>query len=353
MSGSPELRPLSLSEVLDRGFKIAVRNYGRLVAIAAAVFLPVLLLAVLFVKVRMPEVVAVIDGKFYFVTDEDLDAFGVTVLIAAGFGVLGYLFAIAAMHFAVGDVYLDETRSVGESVRMTGARFGHILLVLLGTAIGLIVPVALAAVVGLAISPVLGVFLIVAASVAAYWFFVASSLALAVVMREQITGIDAIRRSVALIRGKWLTAFGLYILTGILLGIVSAIISAVLEPAFAVMAGDSVTGVVAASVAPTVVAELATAPILVSIVTVFYFDLRVRKEGYDLEMLARESGIVFDDAPAPVAPRAPREPRLGMPTMASVPAQPEPLPPPLAPMPPTENPPGVRGPRWSEPLGGE
>lgn len=357
MSGLPELRPLSLSEVLDRGFKIAVRNYGRLLAIASVVFLPIFVLACLIVKAKMPDASAVVDGQIVFLTQEDIDAFELAVGGAALLGFLGYLIAIAAMHFAVGDVYLDETRTVGESVRMTGRRVGQILLVLVGTVIGVAVPLVVAVIVFAAVSQALGILAFIAAGVFGYWFFVASSLALAVVMREQVNGLDAIRRSIELVKGKWLTTFGLYIVTGILLGVLSFVVSSIMAKVFAGGAGDSVTGVAIASVAAPFVGELITAPILVAIVTVFYFDLRVRKEGYDLEMLARESGIAFDAGPGMVAQPA-RGPRLDMPAMApasspqapSAAPAPPPLPP-LAPPPPGDNPPGVRGPRWSEPLG--
>ncbi len=47
----------------------------------------------------------------------------------------------------------------------------------------------------------------------------------------------------------------------------------------------------AASVLPLAIVRLLFYPLLTCVFTLFYYDLRVRKEGFDLEMLSGQVGI--------------------------------------------------------------
>ena len=51
-----------------------------------------------------------------------------------------------------------------------------------------------------------------------------------------------------------------------------------------------------------------TTPFIAGVITVLYFDLRVRKEGFDLELLAREVGVDPDDLDRSTVPLIPPPP---------------------------------------------
>jgi hypothetical protein len=73
-------------------------------------------------------------------------------------------------------------------------------------------------------------------------------------------------------------------------------------------AGDTLAGAILSVVAGTI-SSMITTPFVAAFVTVLYFDLRVRKEGFDLQLLAERIGV---DPPAGGLPApAPSEPDPG------------------------------------------
>ena len=102
------------------------------------------------------------------------------------------------------------------------------------------------------------------------------------------------------------------VLVAILTGIVQAIFLGILAGLVSVT-GNEVAQAVADAVGQTVSSALTT-PLSAAVLTVLYFDLRVRKEGFDLELLARRLGVepgtvtgaeFLPRAPAPVPLRRP------------------------------------------------
>jgi hypothetical protein len=98
------------------------------------------------------------------------------------------------------------------------------------------------------------------------------------------------RRSFRLVRGRWWPTFGALLLAfmfqfflGLVLGIPLGIVTAGLDSGSA--AALALTTVV--SVASSVI----TTPFMAAVLVLIYFDLRVRKEGFDLELLAQGVGI--------------------------------------------------------------
>jgi hypothetical protein len=133
-----------------------------------------------------------------------------------------------------------------------------------------------------------------------------------------------------LIRGRWWPALGLQLLMAIIAAIVNAIIS---QP-FSLMAGsggffgDTVTstGDVLINAIGSTIGSIFTTPLAAIAVVLLYFDLRVRKEGLDVRMVADSLDGRLPHPPAP-------------PHGTGTPPAP-PAPPPLAPPPP---PPGSWG----------
>ncbi|MDA1347634.1 MAG: zinc-ribbon domain-containing protein [Chloroflexi bacterium] len=105
------------------------------------------------------------------------------------------------------------------------------------------------------------------------WFFTPH-----VIILERLSAVDALRRSRDLVRGSWWRVFGIGI--GFVL-----LIFAVLIPAI-IVAGIVTIASPALGTVTFVVAGALVAPIVSIGSTLVYIDLRVRKEGYNLDTLA-------------------------------------------------------------------
>ena len=98
--------------------------------------------------------------------------------------------------------------------------------------------------------------------------------------------LDALGRSRQLVRGSWWRVFGIGVVFVLVFGVFSTVLGIV-----AAIPG-SIVGLVspAAGAIVTVIIGSAAAPVLYIGTTLVYLDLRVRNEGYTLELLASELG---------------------------------------------------------------
>jgi hypothetical protein len=133
------------------------------------------------------------------------------------------------------------------------------------------------------------------------WLLVAYSMALPALLTEDERGFGALGRSYQLVKGHWwrvfLTLLVAYILVTIVQGIVAAVLVALATSAFD---SGSFTAHALATLARIIGLALTT-PLISAVIAVLYFDLRVRKEGFNLDLLADRLG----DGAGPLAPAAP------------------------------------------------
>ncbi len=312
MHAHPQLRPLSFGEVLDVSIKLCVRHWRVLVPIAVALSLP-LALASSFVQLSTQDAQDAINAANRVGEPPSGDDLAVT------FGGLAFVAVIAlvltllltgALFRGIGDAYLGEKPEIGRSVSFGLARAPSILWVLLLTIAGTVLLALLLILPGI-------------------WFGIAATVAVPVLLTERVKGVAAVRRSLALVKGRWWTVFGLVIVSNLLAGVIAAVLGGI---AAAVASADSDAATFLVSTITDTIAYGITAPFTAAVTAVIYFDLRVRKEGFDLELLARaldgEAGL---DAAGPLggAPAGPR------------PAPPAPVTPPSAPAAPFGSPPAA------------
>jgi hypothetical protein len=139
------------------------------------------------------------------------------------------------------------------------------------------------------------------------YLYVAWSVAAPVLLLEDRRGWDALKRSRELVRGRFWPTLAVLVLMTILSGIVQAIFLGVLTGLVSVT-GNEVARALADAVGQTASSALTT-PLSAAVLTVLYFDLRVRKEGFDLELLARRLGVEPGTvAGADILPPAPPPP---------------------------------------------
>ena len=315
MQAAPELRPLGIGEVLDVGIKIVWRNAATMFWIVVPIVLPVQFLAslILVSAENESEQVGTIDpvtGEITYDTTETwivLTAFVAVALL----GLLVLTLVTAACFKAVGDAYLAERPSAKSSLGYALRRTHSIIWVTILTWILVLIGFVLCIIPGI-------------------WLYVSFAVAVPVLLTEGVKGRKALGRSRKLIRGYWWPAFAIILLGTLLTGIVSGVVGALLEAASLTDADNDTVTILTGTVGDTVAAALTT-PFSAAFVTVLYFDLRVRKEGFDLQLFAERLGLAprpeGEYRPPPPASEAPEssgdQPPFTPPTPGWQPSQPQ------------------------------
>jgi len=285
-----ELRPLSTGEILDNAFGLYRRHFAPLAVIALVVSALPLLLG-LYVQTSGGLLVRPVLGTLANMLDIVLGAIGT-----------------AAGVFVVSDSYLG--RSVSARNALSRALPWVPRIVVLTLLIGLVVGVGLI-VLMIPVSLILGILLVLTGQtlgqpmmlivgvVALLVILVLGLLLLsalvisnqALVLENTQNPIEAMRRSWYLTKGFRWKVCALIVVTFILIlipGVAASFPAAILAPGAVALQDPSslpigwyLTMVLGA------VVQLLLYPLMYSVLTVLYYDLRVRKEGFDLEVLAQ------------------------------------------------------------------
>jgi hypothetical protein len=276
-----DLRPLSLGELLDRTFFLYRRHFLLFVGIAAIPYsfffvinlgtalVPVLTTAVASGRIQTTGVTAAAIGG------------GLFALVAALVGFIAFLFSVGATVFAVSEIYTGRQTSIRESLRRVrgyaGTIFGVLFLsglILIAGFIALIVP---------------GIYLMCRICVAT-----------PAALLEDIGPADSIRRSFDLTRDFAGRAFMIYMLYfAMVWGIV-----AVFQFPFILLItinAKQTQLVLLWTVLMQVgnfIGSVLVAPVSTIGFALFYYDLRVRKEAFDLQMMMQAIGA--DPKPPPI-----------------------------------------------------
>ena len=278
---APQLRPLGVGETLDAGFKIYKARFRTLVLCVLVPVVPITIVMILLLA-------SVSDGAFTADRTFNNDTSGVTTsddgVALAGVGItfllnaLMGLLATAACLRAVSAAYLGDDVTWQQSLR-----FG----------LRKLFPLVVATIV-VAVCVFFGIFGFL---IGAVFVFVRLAVVTPALVVEDIGPLKAVGRSWRLVKGRWWSTFGTTLIAYLLVGAIGQLIQTLLiAPAFA--SGDNeVLGATMTGVGQ-VVSNAITLPLQAAILTVLYYDLRVRKEGLDLALLAERFGST---APADVA----------------------------------------------------
>jgi len=158
------------------------------------------------------------------------------------------------------------------------------ILVIGGGFMGVFIP----SVVFVAVAGPLGVLVVVlamlAVGVGATWLYVGWSLAIPSLLVEDTRGWSALQRSLRLVRGRWWPTFAVLLVGFVVTFIVTGVLGAVFLVPFS-LSGESTASFLVQGLA-SAIAEVLTLPFMAALIAIVYFDLRVRKEGLDLELMA-------------------------------------------------------------------
>ena len=297
-----QLRPLSVGEILDTSIKIYRERFATLVKAVAIVVGPVSLLTALVQVSVLPDAETFgtpIDSPVVTPPDfGDFWAFMAGILVVGLLGFVATQVATAASFKIVSGTYLDAAPGWQESLRFALSKLRS--LVWLAILTGVLV--------------VLGFLACIVPGVYLYGAWV---VAVPVLLLEDRRGRRALGRSRELVSGRWWPTVGALLAATILAAIVQALISGLLLAV--IFSGQNEFVQAIAQALGNTAGSVVTTPFIAAAVTVIYFDLRVRKEGFDLELLARRVGV----DPPPVVPADVRPP-----PSAAPPGQPPSWPPP-------------------------
>jgi len=251
---------MRVGETLDAAIKLYRQHWKTLMGIAAFVIIPLAF-------VQQATTWAVIRPFEPVDPFESVDASGLALTLA--FSALQFLiiqpFLAGAYARAVSEAYLGRAPDIGSTYRAALPLIPAILWVTILQ--------------GLAVLG--GVILLV---IPAFLFFVRFAFGPAVVVVEGSRGTDAMRRSWRLAKDHFWRLFGTIVLAGIIASIVSGILYL---PLGAVATGMGSSGWIVAALGYSL-AEVITAPFSIAVTVLLYFDLRIRKEGFDLAVMAEE-----------------------------------------------------------------
>ena len=247
MSDLPKtLHPMTVRDILDRSVQLYKNNVAKFIGIILLIKGPYLVIT-------------------YILTDSILTIRLVETLF------IGPIL-VAVMTVAVSEHFLDKDIGIAEVYsRILQKLFpllGTVLLTGLATAFGFLM------------------FVIPGFLMWTWFAFIPQAVAL-----EDEGGISAIKRSKYLIKGYFIRAFALLILIFIAVSLVTEIIALGVDKTlyplgdYSALLADGVSNVI----------SIILEPFRIAVTILLYYDLRIRKEGFDLEIMAAELAANMDD----------------------------------------------------------
>ena len=283
------LRPMGIGDILDATFSLYRANFSLFVATVAIVEVPLQIISII-LQLAIVDSTKTLQGLGTTtggLTQQQTNTLVHWLFTLLGVGAItaiitGIALVIqsAALAVAISNRFLNRTTTVGEVYQAAISRLGPLLVAIIWVGIRLIL-------LGIACVVLIGIpFLI--------YFYVAWSLIAQVVMLENASGMGASGRSRQLITGYWWKALGLLVITAILVAILGGIPAAIISGAMSgagLGARTLVSGIVGAIV------TILLRPIQAGATTLLFYDLKIRKEAFDLEAMARQIGAAAPGVP--------------------------------------------------------
>jgi tetratricopeptide (TPR) repeat protein len=291
-----QLRAMRVAELLDETIRLYRHNFLTFVGIVALLQVPMSILSTVLTAYFSQLYMTALDASFGAAGMASSDAFLTSYLLYAGatvlLSVLNYLvvynLVTAALARAISNRYLGEPVSIGGAYRSILSRFwsllGAVLLLVLINAALFLLPVMLSVV-----APCAGAIVLLVALPLLVWVDIRLAFITQAVVLDGRSARGALIRSWDLVQGYGWRTLGVVLLLALFSLLIVSGPSYV--AAFGMQALDVPLPVqtVVSGVLSTVLATLYT-PIRLTGMTLLYYDLRIRKEGLDLELQAAALG---------------------------------------------------------------
>lgn len=316
------LRPASLGELLDQGIALYRRNFVTFVGIFAVVMVPLILAQIVFSLLtfgdwitQLQDPAALADPMAFF-----SPGYAIGILGNSAVGILSFILvqglATAALTRAIGDSYLGQPVTIGGAYRRIGSSWLNLLgALLLGVLLAFLLLIwTLIPCVGWFTGPGLLVFVAMA---------VIPLLAPAIILERQPVG-QAFHRVWDLTRRRFWPVVAYVFVLGLFAQIIVTGPTLVVTMIFQFLVGNpfnTLMGMVEPSTfvlqtiaesLTTMVVSLVFLPLQASCIMLLYFDLRIRTEGFDLDVKLRQRqgddlDSLFAAAPRPTRPIQPQQ----------------------------------------------
>jgi hypothetical protein len=295
-----DFEPMSVGGILDRTFKIYSDNFIRFITIVAIIQIPLALLNIIsmsFLQRGVPVRNEADSGQSRRYTREDLQNFnteegrtrftntdkedeypswmifsgGIGLIVTGILRMLGHVLCRGALIKSVSETYLGNDITVGQAYRFVWPKF--LTLILAGIFVVLVVYLGL-------------LLLVVPGIIFSLWF----ALTTPAIVVENLKAIKGMERSKALASGNLGKIFSIAFLI--------IVISWVVTMTF-VYAGSFLCGILFSknmllmtfsTQLIAIIVQILIVPIGAIAYILLYYDLRIRKEGFDLVMLANSIG---------------------------------------------------------------
>jgi hypothetical protein len=280
-AGTPvRLRVMPLGELLDETFKLYRRHFTVIAGVALVIILPNLILSLvsgsyranpvtylqqLFQNLNDPEALQAIQARQAQYTSSPLYLLSLLIVV------LMYPFTAGAFYRAATSLAAGNTETIGSVLGGTARRYFAIFgqrilwgLVILGCIGVVTIPVVI-------------------------WVLVRWAVGMPAMFAEGIGPVKALGRTWNLTRENWWRTLGIVIIVWIMVALINSAIGFLFTGIAALIPGlgDDIRAGLVLTVATLVQALVgAITPIAI---TMLYLDLRVRKEGLDLDQLARQA----------------------------------------------------------------
>jgi len=272
-----QFSPMTVGQILDRIFRLYRNNFVRFIAIVAIIYVPITLISLIFVSLIAgsfeESLVAAQETGVPAQARSEGDVASILAmgLVAVFLFLLAQVLCKAVLIKSVSDSYLGNETTVGQAYKAILPRLLTIII---------------AAILVIIVEFIGFMLLVVPGIIFALWF----ALTAQAIVVEKLGASAGMKRSKALVSGNLGKVFGL----GFLIIIISWIIGQVFQyagglVAVSVAAEDLMTATIIKQLF-SMAGQALVMPISAGAFILLYYDLRIRKEGFDLEMLARSFG---------------------------------------------------------------
>jgi hypothetical protein len=273
--GTPAMRPRGIGELLDAAIKLYTGNARTLMGTVAVMVVPLQIVfgfVLLSIYSNPHDISTGFTNLGTTYTPAEAHArLGAEAITGIG-GLLANSLMLAVCVKALSDAYLGQRPSARDSLRFGLRR----LLPLLVLVVALLLFNALAFV--LLIIP-------------GIWLYAAWCVSVPALVIEGAGPFGSIRRSYRLVKGSWWHTALVLLVAEILSLVVSGLIEGLLTGAALASGRPSVLFAVAITTLAAIVSAVLLQPFIAAVITVLYYDLRIKHEGYDLELMAEQLGL--------------------------------------------------------------
>jgi glycerophosphoryl diester phosphodiesterase family protein len=322
MNATPNLRPMSIGDLLDAAFRLYRRHFLTFIGIVALLQVPMAILQVLaqipytqaLQRFTARPVVPRPGATFldFFPLREMLPYYGLLIILTVVQYLVVYNLMTGALANAISRSYLGQPVSILSAYSLGGKRIMSLIAAslapfLIGLALVLVgagcVIAALSTIgvrsgessnVALTIIAALGMFgLVLLLIAAALLVYVRLLLATQAIVLEGRGPLEGLTRSWRLVGQSFWRTLGIVLLVFAFAYIIALIVQLPVLAVFA-LSGAMFSNIMLYQIVNLLVAYLVLIlilPLQFAIFTLLYYDLRVRKEGYDMEVLAQQTAL--------------------------------------------------------------